>query len=187
MQTPMFASTGIRMMGLTWNIITIDGTQMIGHGGGTNGQVTLLRIVPSRNFAVAVFTNSDEGDTLCEEIVDAATQQYLGLALPEALPLELPEDKLAFYAGRYEAAAALCEITFSDGGLILQVTPKGGFPTPDSPPNEAPPPVRLALYAEDRLIILDEPMKDARGEFLRNPDESIAWLRLSGRIHARQG
>lgn len=187
MQTPMFASTGKRMMGLTWNIITVDGTQMIGHGGGTNGQVTLLRIVPSCHFAVAVFTNSDEGDTLCEGIVDAAIQQYLGLTLPEALPLELPEEKLASYAGRYEAAAAVCEITYGDGGLILQMIPKGGFPTPESPPNEAPPPVRLALYAEDRVIILDEPMKDARGEFLRNPDESIAWLRLGGRIHARQG
>lgn len=187
MQTPMFPSTGIRMMGLTWNITTVDGTQMIGHGGGTNGQVTLLRIVPSRNFAVAVFTNSDEGDTLCDEIVDAATQQYLGLALPEALPLELPEDKLLTYAGRYEAAAAVCEITSSEGGLVLQIIPKGGFPTPESPPNEAPPPVRMAFYAEDRVIILDEPMKDARGEFLRNPDDTIAWLRLGGRIHARQG
>jgi hypothetical protein len=26
-----------------------------------------------------------------------------------------------------------------------------------------------------------------RGEFLRNPDGSITWLRLGGRIRARQG
>lgn len=186
MQTPMFPSTGISMIGLGWSITMVDGTRMVAHGGGTNGQSTLMRMVPSSNFVVAVFTNSDDGDTLCNEVVNSATRRYLGLTLPEALPLDLPETTLFSYAGRYDAAADLCEITLRDGGLVLQVTPKGGFPTPDSPPSEAPPPVRMALYAHDRVIILDEPMKGARGEFLRNPDDSIAWLRLGGRVHARQ-
>ena len=31
------------------------------------------------------------------------------------------------------------------------------------------------------------PFKDGRGEFLRHPDGSIAWLRFGGRIAARQG
>jgi hypothetical protein len=35
------------------------------------------------------------------------------------------------------------------------------------------------------VIALDEPFKDSRGEFLRNPDGSIAWLRIGGRVHAR--
>jgi CubicO group peptidase (beta-lactamase class C family) len=185
MQTPMFPSTGISMIGLSWSITTVDGTKMIAHGGGTNGQATLLRCVPSRNFAVAIFTNSDDGDSLCLETANAATKQYLGLTLPEALPLDLPEETLVAYVGTYEAAGEICEITFRDGGLVLQVTPKGGFPTPDSPPSQAPPPVRVALYAQDRAIVLDEPLKDARGEFLRNPDGSIAWLRAGGRIHRR--
>jgi CubicO group peptidase (beta-lactamase class C family) len=186
MQTPMFPSTGLSMMGLTWSIITVDGTKMIGHGGGTNGQATLLRIVPSSQFAVAVFTNSDEGDTLCYDIVNSATKQYLGLTLPEAIPLDLPEERLRSYTGKYDSAANVCEIGLRDGGLVLQLIPKGGFPTPDSPAPQAPPPVRLAVYAQDRVIVLDDPMKDSRGEFLRNPDDSIAWLRFGGRIHARQ-
>ncbi|MGC9335056.1 MAG: serine hydrolase domain-containing protein, partial [Anaerolineae bacterium] len=64
MHTPLFPSTGLSMMGLTWAITTVDGTRMIAHGGGTKGQVTHLRIVPSHRFAVAVFTNSEEGGTL---------------------------------------------------------------------------------------------------------------------------
>ncbi len=185
MQTPLFPSTGISMMGLSWSITTVDGTKMIAHGGGTNGQATLLRIVPSSEFAVAVFTNSDDGDILCDEIVNLATKRYLGLTLPEAVPLDLPEETLLTYVGTYEAAGDICEITVRDGGLVMQVTPKGGFPTPDSPPSQAPPPVRVALYAPDRAIVLDEPMKDMRGEFLRNPDNSIAWFRAGGRIHRR--
>jgi CubicO group peptidase (beta-lactamase class C family) len=186
MQTPMFPSTGLSMMGLTWSITTVDGTKMISHGGGTNGQATLLRIVPSSKFAVAVLTNSDEGDTLCDEIVNSATKQYLGLTLPEAIPMDLPEERLLPYTGKYDSAGSVCEIYFRDGGLVLQLIPKGGFPTPDSPPSQAPLPVRIAVYAQDRVIALDDPMKDARGEFLRNPDNSIAWLRFGGRIHARQ-
>jgi CubicO group peptidase (beta-lactamase class C family) len=186
MQTPMLPSTGINMIGLSWMITTVDGTRMIAHGGGTNGQVTLLRMVPSSQFAVAILTNSDEGDTLCNEIANLATQQYLGLTLPEALPLDLPEEQLLPYVGKYDAAADACEIYLRDGGLVLQVTPKGGFPTPDSPPSQAPPPVRVAFYAQDRVVVLDEPMKEDRGEFLRNPDNSIAWLRIGARVHARQ-
>jgi hypothetical protein len=72
-----------------------------------------------------------------------------------------------------------------DGALVLQVTPKGGFPTKDSPASPTPPPTRLALCGDDRVIALDEPFKDARGEFLRGPDGRIAWLRIGGRVHAR--
>jgi len=184
MQTPLLPSTGINMIGLAWSITTLDGTKMIAHGGGTNGQITLLRIVPSRKFAVVVLTNSDEGDSLTYKIADSATKHYLGLSMPEALPLDLPPEQLRSYVGKYEAAADDLEICLRDEELFLQLTPKGGFPTPDSPPTQAPPAVRIGLYAEDRMIVLDEPMKGDRGEFLRNSDGGIAWLRLHGRVHA---
>jgi hypothetical protein len=45
--------------------------------------------------------------------------------------------------------------------------------------------VRAALYAPDRLVILDEPMKDNHVEILRGPDGSIKWLRVAGRIFTR--
>jgi CubicO group peptidase (beta-lactamase class C family) len=186
MQTPLFPSTGISMTGLSWVITPLGDTQMISHGGGTNGQISHLRIVPFRNFAVAVFTNSERGGILCNEIINSATKRYLGLSVAEAVPLEAPEEKLVAYTGKFEAAMGFCDMHLQDGGLILQVTPKGGFPTPESPPSQAPPPVRMALYAEDRGIILDEPMKDGRVEFIRDKDGEIAWFRFGGRVHARR-
>ena len=186
MQTPMLPSSGINMIGLSWAITTIDGAKMISHFGHNLGQHSYLRIVPSRRFAVAVLANSDDGGGMCYEVANAATKEYLGLTLPEALPLQLPEEKLLSYVGKYDAACEICEIYLRDGELFLQVTEKGGFPTPDSPPPQSPPPVRIALYADDRFIVLDEPLKDFRGEFLRNPDNSIAWFRFASRIHARQ-
>jgi hypothetical protein len=44
----------------------------------------------------------------------------------------------------------------------------------------------VAFYAADKIIGLDEPFKGARGEFLRNPDSSIAWFRFGNRVHACQ-
>lgn len=187
MQTPLLPSTGIAQCGLSWSIMTVDGTKIIGHGGGTKGQVSYLRIVPSRRFAVVVLSNSEEGDPLTYGIANWATKEYLGLVLPEAAPLALPEEALRPYTGRYDAAADTLDVYLREAGLVVQVTNKGGFPTPECPPLEAPPPVRAALYDEDRLVLLDEPMKGDRGEFLRNPDGSIAWLRLGGRAHSRLG
>ena len=187
MQTPMFPSTGISMIGLSWGITPVDGTKLVGHTGGTNGQIALLRMAPAEKFAVAILTNSDEGQALILEIANSATKQYIGIALPDALPLDLPEEKLLPYVGKYDAAAEECEIYLREEVFFLQVTPKIGFPTPDSPPPPTPPPFRVALYAEDRLIVLDEPLKGIRGEFLRNSDNRIAWLRLGGRVHARLG
>ena len=71
------------------------------------------------------------------------------------------------------------------GELWLQVEPKGGFPTPDSPPGERPPAVRAALCGPDCLVMLDEPLQGARAEILRDAAGQIEWLRAGGRIHRR--
>jgi CubicO group peptidase (beta-lactamase class C family) len=186
MQTPLLPATGSDMTGLAWRVTDVNGTRLIGHGGATNGQKALLRLVPDAQFAVAVLTNSDDGSILSQQIVNLATEQYLGLSLPAAAPLTLPAEQLAPYVGRYESAMTIYELAPADGELILHTTPKGGFPTPDAPPPEPPPPLRAALYDEDRLIVLEEPMKDARGEFLRDENGRITWLRLGGRLQARQ-
>ncbi len=94
--------------------------------------------------------------------------------------------KLDEYVGRYIGYRETCDLSRGENGLILQVTSTGGFPTPDTPPPPPPPPVRLAFFAEDRIVGLDSPMKGDRGEFLRHPDGSLAWFRFGGRIKKRQ-
>jgi CubicO group peptidase (beta-lactamase class C family) len=193
MQTPLFEASGIGMVGLSWHISEADEAnhgakntvKIIEHGGGTNGQITRLAIAPAHNVAISVFTNSDKGGVLCDKILKLALQRYLGVAFPTATPLDWPAASLLPYVGRYEARGDICEIVVRDGGLVLEVTPKGGFPTEDTPPPPAPPPVKVALYAEDKLLGVEEPMTDQRGEFLRDAEGRIAWLRVGGRIHAR--
>ena len=185
MQTPYFPATGLAYIGLSWWIIDVDGVRILRHGGGTNGQIANFIIVPQRQFAMAILTNCDAAGTLSFGLETAALEAYLGVKYPPANPLDLPEAQLAAYAGRYDAAMGLREIRLEEGSLVLQVTPRGGFPTPDAPPPPPPPPMHIALYAEDRAVVLDGPFKDARAEFLRGSDGEIAWLRISGRVHQR--
>jgi hypothetical protein len=69
--------------------------------------------------------------------------------------------------------------------LVMEVTYKGGFPRQDSPPMPSPPPARVALGDEDRAIVTEGPMEKAYGEFLRDTDGKIQWLRAGGRLYAR--
>jgi CubicO group peptidase (beta-lactamase class C family) len=187
MRTPQVAAGGTSQVGLTWFITDINGVRTIGHGGGTNGQITQLSIVPEHGFALVVLTNAGKGGEICGAAVKSGLKNYLGLVQPEATPIEVPTDQLEPYVGQYDSRMMTVDLMLTEGSLVLQATPKGGFPRPDTPPPPAPPPVKIALYAEDRAVALEPPYKDARIEFLRDPEGEVAWLRVGGRVHRRLG
>jgi len=185
MQTPNVPAANGEFLGITWFIRDVDGTRIVRHGGATHGQLSAFVIVPARRFAITVLTNASRGGELNKEIVQLALHEFLGLDEQDPAPLDAPADQLAPYAGRYESLASLIDLSIRDDALVLQLTPRGGFPTKDSPPSPAPPPTRLALIGEDQVIALDEPFKGTRGELLRDPGGRIAWLRIGGRVNRR--
>jgi CubicO group peptidase (beta-lactamase class C family) len=187
MQEPHAPAANGEFVGVAWFIRDAGGVRLVRHGGATKGQQSAFVMAPARRFAVTVLTNSNRGGELHQIVVREALRAFLGVDEQEPAPVDLPEDVLAEYAGRYEAALDTCELSVRDGGLILRYTPKGGFPTKDSPAPPAPPEVRLAPCGEDRIVALDEPFKSTRGEFLRSPNGDIVWLRLGGRVHRREG
>jgi hypothetical protein len=163
----------------------VDGLWIIRHGGATNGQMATLQMAPARQFAILVLTNSDRGSELYQPLARMAFKSLLGVVEDEPKPRPAGREELAQYAGIYTAAAQDLKLEMSGDELFLQVAPKGGFPTPDSPPPPAPPAVRAALCEVDRILVLDEPMKGNQGEFLRSTSGEVAWLRLGGRVHRR--
>jgi hypothetical protein len=74
------------------------------------------------------------------------------------------------------------ELKREDGRLILIATNKG-FPHKDSPSQPSPPPATVSLYQPDRLFVTEGPPREM--DFVRAPDDSIAWFRVGGRIIAR--
>jgi hypothetical protein len=140
-------------------------------------------MVPARQFAIVMLTNSDRGSELIQPVVKKAFESYLGLVENEPKPVAASQEQLNQYAGRYESAAEDLQLETQDSVLTLTVIPKGGFPTPDSPPQPAPPPTRLALCGTDQAVALDEPFSGDRVEFLRAADGHLTWLRFGGRVH----
>jgi CubicO group peptidase (beta-lactamase class C family) len=183
MQIPIVPGSGLDVFGLSWFITPIGDLHVLRHGGATHGFTADFTIVPSRQFAIATLTNSDEGSMLYGDLRASVIKQYLGVAWPETPHLELAEEQLLAYTGSYDAPEDQCKLYLQDGVLMLQSIPKGGFPTPDSPPGETPPPTRLAFWDADKIIALDEPFKGARGEFLRNVKRTITWFRFGSRVH----
>ncbi len=177
------ANLGLQM-GLSWRIKDYGETRAVMHGGATNGQLSAFLMVPSKEFAITVLTNADEGSILHDAVVARALEQYLGLKEPERTFLDLSVEQLGEYVGSYEAQLGILNLYFDNGQMMVGLTPKGGFPDIDSPPSPAPPPSRLAFFGPDRAIALDEPLINAKIEFLRDENGRIIWLRTS-RLHRR--
>lgn len=183
LHTPVQAAGPGESIGLAWFIRDVGGVRLLRHGGGTNGQIALLLCAPARDFALVLLTNSSRGGELIDHISDWALREYLGIVEPEPAPLALSAAELAPFVGRYVSTLNLLELSLRDASLQLDVRPNANYPGDPPPP---PPSARVAFAAPDQLVILDGPMQGAKGEFLRGPDGSLAWLRLGGRLHRYQ-
>jgi CubicO group peptidase (beta-lactamase class C family) len=169
--------------GIAWMLREVGGVMTIGHGGATNGYMAAFYMIPSQNFAICLLSNSSAGGLLNRDVLKWAYEKFCGAVEPELNFLDLAEEKLNEYVGAYEAALTRHELSLKEGVLYWQPSSKGGFPVKTSPPSTTPPaPVRVAFYAEDKFVALDEPFKDTKSEFLRNSDGTIAWFRSGGRI-----
>lgn len=185
MQAAQVTVYGDEAWGLTWGLNQVDGVQTVAHGGGTYGQITQLVLVPSRGFAVTVLTNADTGGQVTRAVVEQALALFLGIQTPHPQAQELPAAELAQYAGRYASNMSEIELGVLAGRLIVQVVPKGGFPTIDTPPPPAPPPATLGVIAPDRLMVLDGETAEAKLDVIRRGDGAIGWLRAGGRLLRR--
>jgi CubicO group peptidase (beta-lactamase class C family) len=172
-------------VGITWLLNQVGPAQTVGHGGSWNQQMSTFQMVPAQAFAVIVLTNASTGSLLHGEVSAAALRHYLDAVPPAPSYVEWPAAELAAFAGKYRAALDTVELSVGTDGLTLAVTERvnllGVQPQPSLPP-----PTRLAFRDPDRVLGVDAPFKGARGEFLRDPEGRVTWLRWGGRIHARQ-
>jgi CubicO group peptidase (beta-lactamase class C family) len=180
MQKPLAKAGSIAdEVGVSWLIKYFGDKRTVGHGGTTHGQLSAFQMAPEEDFAITVLTNSTTGGVLHGIVVKWALEHILGWELPETTHQTRSQDELASYAGTYSSYGATVEVTVEGNGLLLKMTPKDiarlGKQTP-------PPPTHLAFVDTDRVVALDEPFKGAIGEFLREEDGQLSWLRFGGRI-----
>ena len=131
----------------------------IEHQGLVDGQVSLLRIAPQLNFAVAVFTDEN---TAPESVADVIVENYLGMlpVTPPAFRMRKVEpEEFERFTGVYTNLPRRAEIFPTTSQLFLK---RGGTALP------------LVWNGDDRLAIA-LPMKR------RSPDVAVVFKKERSR------
>jgi CubicO group peptidase (beta-lactamase class C family) len=194
MKLPTFSLGGGAIgdsVGISWLIKDIDGVRLVGHGGSTNGQRAAFQMVPARDFAVVVLTNSvPNGAQLHGTLVTWALERYLGVVEAEPEPVTLTEEELAEYGGEYATITAFVHLTVEDGQLQVKIEP-----TPEALARtrelsgeepEDQPPFPIAILANDRYVISGGSAKGQRGYFVRDDVGAVTGINLGGRLAAKR-
>ncbi len=117
---PAVPGEGAAHWGLGWMLFDWGGRRVIGHDGGTIGQMSSLRILPDEHFAVAVLTNTTPSGALLTSRILRWLFGEAGIELPERpKPPETPPDiDVRPYAGVYERLGLRTELTVDDAGRL---------------------------------------------------------------------
>src|SRR5215471_19483041 len=160
------------------------------HGGSTNGQESAFELVPERNFAVTVLTNSGTGLQVNRELVKWAKERYLGLADEEPPTVALDETTLRPFTGRYVSDMSIIDISPSgDGGLTVQLSyPPAAVEAYKAISDEPPEPVpgfTIRMTGDEQYMISDGQYKGMKGSFARAGGR-ITGINFAGRLAVKQ-
>ena len=183
MRTPLADADLDRKVGVSWFVRTVGGVRLQYHGGVAIGQQGVLMLAPDRGEAVTVQTNSARGGLLHQDVTTWWQRQRLDLKVPEPVYIELDKTRYTEYADRYLAELSDAELELSDTGLVYRTFSHNKLGVQPKPPD--PPPSRVAFTSDARFTLLDGPLKDTRGEFLRGPDGRVRYMRVGGRVYRR--
>lgn len=177
-------------MGIGWHLRRVGPIRVAAHGGTLGGHILLLEMVPQRNFAIGILTNSSSGWRLIQDVERAALKAYqnatfttnqaishrgLVETLPSVEPLATQPDP-APYIGRYVRPMNAVVVGAEGLHLSVQTVPTSGTPQPAMP---------VSFYGPDRAVVTDGSDRGQSIEFIRAPDGQVTWIRVVGRIAVR--
>ena len=70
-------------IGIAWHLRNVGPLRVAAHGGTLSGHILLLEIVPERNFAIGILTNSINGWRLIQDVEREALKSYQGATFPK--------------------------------------------------------------------------------------------------------
>jgi CubicO group peptidase (beta-lactamase class C family) len=179
-------------IGIAWHLRTVGPVRTAAHGGTLAGHILLLELVPERNFAIGILTNSNTGWRLIQDVERAALESYHGArfstnqaiahrglveTLPAVEPLVTQPDP-APYVGRYVRPMNAVAVRAEKQRLFVQVRPNSGDPQPEMP---------VMFYGPDRAVVTDGQDRGQSIEFVRTAGGEVKWIRVVGRIAVRAG
>jgi CubicO group peptidase (beta-lactamase class C family) len=163
-------------IGIAWHMRHVGGVRTFSHGGTLGGHILLLEIVPERNFAIAILTNSSAGWRLIQDVEREALRSYLGATyavnqaiahrgLVETLPSVQPgtQPDLAPYLGTYRRPNSSYVVKAENDKMYVD--------------NRI-----VTFFGPDRVVLLDGPDAGQAIEFVRDSAGRVNWIRMTGRV-----
>jgi CubicO group peptidase (beta-lactamase class C family) len=166
---------------LGWWSLSVDGARIIGHGGGTNGFITRNTLIADRQAAFAIFTNSTRGGSAIRPIERWIFAHEFGLHDRDPELVELAPVQIGRVAGEYRNPLSTVTVTPHDGGLRIQIQ------STNIATNEpvTHPPVDVKPVSELEFMATEGEQEGSRIDFIPNPDGSIRFVRMGGRLAER--
>ncbi|MFF1823610.1 serine hydrolase [Kribbella sp. NPDC058245] len=148
--------------GLGWMRFEWGGQPVIGHDGGTIGQVAMLRLLPSEGLAVTLLTNGGNPGDLYDELYREVFAELADITLPALVtpPAEPLTVNLERHTGRYERAGTTHEVLVRDGQAVLRTTITG------------PLAALVPEVTQERTLV---PVDDSGDRFAFRPDGELHW------------
>jgi CubicO group peptidase (beta-lactamase class C family) len=191
MQTEHFKIGAVRdAIGLGWGINYRGDVKAIGHGGGTNGQLSQLMVIPEKRFALAFLTNSGGGAAVMQKGTDWALKNILNLpAQPKPEAKESPRALLREYSGTYRNPWIGISYKVQPENGKLRLTIEGWERMAERikifEVGPAPPPMQMAPAGDDKALVLDGPYANETFEFLRDRSGKVKYVRIGGRAYRK--
>jgi len=174
-------------IGIAWHLRTVGPIHTAGHGGTLSGHILLLELVPDRNFAIGILTNSNVGWRLIQDVEREALKSYFGATyalnqgiahrgLVETLPNYQPLAKqpdAAPYVGTYARPSNTVVVRSNGGKMVVQEVQNSGRAGTEMP---------IAFFGVDRAVVIDGMEKDQTIEFVRDGSGAVKWVRVVGRV-----
>jgi hypothetical protein len=171
-------------MGVAWFLQEIGGVTIQYHRGAAIGQQGILMLAPERGFAIAVQTNSSRGSLVYQAITKWALKTFVGVEEPAPEHLRLTKTRRDELVARYTGTLDDVELRAGGDGVLLYRAIYHNLLDVRPAPTD-PPPSPVAFIGEDRFVCLEGPLKDVRGEVIRDESGAVRWLRSGGRVHRR--
>jgi CubicO group peptidase (beta-lactamase class C family) len=177
-------------IGIAWHLRNVGALRVAAHGGTLSGHILLLEIVPEKNFAIGILTNSINGWRLIQDVEREILKQYQGATFPknhaiahrgliETLPNVEPlakQPELTQYVGRYLRPMNAVSVRVEGERLVVQEIPNAGEPRAVIP---------IAFFGPDRAVVTEGNDKGQSIEFIRDANGTVNWVRVVGRVAVR--
>ena len=171
-------------MGIGWQLRNVGGVQTAAHGGTAAASLNLLlELVPERNLAFAILTNSSNGWRLIQDVERQALKSYEGLSiLPNATLGHRGVDESMVHTTPMSKQPNPDEFvgTYSHpplNSIVVRASDDGRLIVGTGP---------IVFYAMDRAYQMDGSAPGQPVEFIRDPGGKVTWIRVNGRIARKE-